>query len=185
MMGRALELDTAEPGPLPGRGNGLLDQHAANAAAAPGRGHGDPEARDVAVALPSARPHIKHAHDFVAVRRDKDQGALVGFSPGDEGALFLFGRRRPAADGAQMLRLQRRDISRHGGCITANRGPDDDLAAGHGDYGLASAGAGRQTSRRFSTRVTMTSITITKAASTNMPANTPATSNTPSACWIR
>ena len=52
-------------------------------------------------------------------------------------------------------------------------------------YGLASPASGRQTSRRLSTSVTMVSITITKAASTNMPANTPATSKTPSACWIR
>src|ERR1035441_10694512 len=52
-------------------------------------------------------------------------------------------------------------------------------------YGLLSPTSGRQTSRRRSTMVTSVSITITKAASTNMPANTPATSNTPSACWIR
>ena len=43
---------------------------------------------------------------------------------------------------------------------------------------------GRHTSSRFSTSVTSQSITMTKAASTNMPANTPATSNTPSACWM-
>ena len=51
--------------------------------------------------------------------------------------------------------------------------------------GRASLVAGRQTRSRFSIRLTSVSITITKAASTNMPANTPATSNTPSACWIR
>ena len=42
-----------------------------------------------------------------------------------------------------------------------------------------------QTSNRVSTTVTTASIKITKAASTNMPANTPAMSNTPSACRIR
>ena len=36
-----------------------------------------------------------------------------------------------------------------------------------------------------STTVTAKSIRMTKADSTNMPAKTPATSNTPSACWIR
>ena len=47
-----------------------------------------------------------------------------------------------------------------------------------------SAATGRQTSSRFSIMVTRASITMTKAASTNMPANTPATSNVPSACWM-
>ena len=47
-----------------------------------------------------------------------------------------------------------------------------------------SAATGRQTSSRFSIMVTSVSITITKAASTNMPANTPATSKVPSACWM-
>jgi len=48
-----------------------------------------------------------------------------------------------------------------------------------------SSTTGRQTSSRFSTKLTTVSMTTTKPASTNMPANTPATSNTPSACWIR
>jgi hypothetical protein len=47
------------------------------------------------------------------------------------------------------------------------------------------AATGRQINSRRSTSVTPMSIRMTKADSTNMPANTPATSNTPSACWIR
>ena len=56
---------------------------------------------------------------------------------------------------------------------------------GRASYPLPSLAAGRQTSSRFSTSVTPMSIRMTKADSTNMPANTAATSNTPSACWIR
>ena len=52
-------------------------------------------------------------------------------------------------------------------------------------YPRPSSASGRQTSSRRSTTVTARSIRMTKADSTNMPANTPATSNTPSACWIR
>src|SRR5262252_3406446 len=48
-----------------------------------------------------------------------------------------------------------------------------------------SATAGRHTSNRRSTTVTIQSIAITNAARISMPANTPATSNMPSACWIR
>src|SRR3569623_1539079 len=65
-------------------------------------------------------------------------------------------------------------------------------AAGHclglkrrpGPYGLALPTAGRQTRRRRSLTVTLMSMITTKAASTTLPANPPATSNTPSACWI-
>jgi hypothetical protein len=52
-------------------------------------------------------------------------------------------------------------------------------------YPRASATAGRHARSRRSTTVTTPSIAITKPARMNMPANTPATSNTPSACWIR
>ena len=47
-----------------------------------------------------------------------------------------------------------------------------------------SATTGRHTSSRRSASVTSQSIKITNAVSTTMPANTPATSNTPSACWM-
>ena len=52
-------------------------------------------------------------------------------------------------------------------------------------YPRPSAAVGRQTKSLRSTSVTPKSIRMTKADSTNMPANTAATSNTPSACWIR
>jgi hypothetical protein len=71
---------------------------------------------------------------------------------------------------------RRRASRRNNSCGTALAG---------GAHGRASPTRGRQTRRRFSISVTTKSITITKVASTNMPANTPATSNTPSACWIR
>jgi hypothetical protein len=51
-----------------------------------------------------------------------------------------------------------------------------------GGYPLPSAATGRQIKSRRSTSVTTMSIKMTKADSTNMPANTAATSNTPSAC---
>jgi hypothetical protein len=181
-MGHAFEFNATEAGPFPSRGNGPLDQRAANAVSTPILRHRDAEASDVAIALPCARPDIEHADDLVTVRRDKDQSAVVGFCLGDQGALLLFGRRRPAANGAQAFCLQGCDVISHCGCVAGNRRPDNDFVVGHGSYGRASLGAGRQTSSRFSTKLTITSITITKAAKTNMPANTPATSNTPSAC---
>jgi branched-chain amino acid transport system substrate-binding protein len=46
------------------------------------------------------------------------------------------------------------------------------------------AGAGRQARRRFSIRVTTASMRITNTARMSMPAKTPVTSNTLSACWI-
>ena len=52
-------------------------------------------------------------------------------------------------------------------------------------YPLLSAATARHTSSLRSTSVTPMSIRMTKADSTNMPANTAATSNTPSACWIK
>src|SRR5262249_17171606 len=51
--------------------------------------------------------------------------------------------------------------------------------------GGTSTATGRQASSRRSASVTAKSITMTKAASTRIPANTPVTSSDPSACKIR
>ena len=58
------------------------------------------------------------------------------------------------------------------------------LAAFGRRYLASIAATGRHTRSRFSIAVTIMSMMMTNTASTNMPANTPATSNTPSACWM-